>query len=58
MEARSSVKVPNMQDLAAFALTARVFGRDLVVLLRWAAAASVRVGVSELQRADRERGQR
>ncbi|MCX4598382.1 hypothetical protein OG819_55595 [Streptomyces sp. NBC_01549] len=38
-------------------LAVRVLGRDAVALLRRAAAAGVRVGVSELRRSDHEDGQ-
>jgi len=47
-----------MQDLAAAALIARVFSRDIAVLLRWAAAAGVRAGVRELRRTGLDREQR
>lgn len=41
--------------MAAFAL--RVFGRDAALLLRRAAAAGVRAGVSEMQRGTHREGQ-
>ncbi|WP_327359499.1 hypothetical protein [Streptomyces sp. NBC_01304] len=40
-------------DVLIAALAIRVFGRDALRLLRRAAAAGVRVGVTELGRADR-----
>ncbi|MGW0828622.1 hypothetical protein [Streptomyces sp. NPDC002845] len=44
-------------DVVLVVLAVRVLGRDVVVLLRRAAAAGVRVGVSELRRGDHEEGQ-
>ncbi|MEV7870861.1 hypothetical protein AB0P17_33280 [Streptomyces sp. NPDC088124] len=39
-------------DVTMLAVTIRVFGRDIVVLLRRLAAAGVRAGVSEMNRRD------
>lgn len=45
----------HLRDLTMAALVARTFGRDALALLRRAAAAGVRAGVSEIHnRADRE----
>lgn len=41
-------------DVVLAVLTVRVPGRDVVALLRRAAAAGVRAGVSELRRSDHE----
>jgi hypothetical protein len=44
------VTFDNARDLAIAALLVRTFGRDVLVLLRRAAAAGVRAGVTELSR--------
>lgn len=38
-----------VSDVILAALAVRVFGRDVIVLMRRAAVASVRLGVSELE---------
>jgi hypothetical protein len=52
------VSLQLLGHVAVFTLTVRVFGSDVVRLLRRAAAAGVRVGVSELSRAEREESRR
>lgn len=45
---------PLVQELVVATVAVRVFGRDLVVLARRAAAAGVRTGIQELRRTSRE----
>ncbi|MET9810797.1 hypothetical protein [Streptomyces halstedii] len=45
-----------VSDLTTLALMARVFGADIIALLRRLAAAGVRAGVSEMNRHEREGG--
>jgi UPF0716 family protein affecting phage T7 exclusion len=46
-----------LDEVVLGVLVVRVLGRDVLVLLRRAAAAGVRVGVSELRRGETEDGQ-
>ncbi len=51
----SSVNPHHTADLLNAAVFARVFGSDALALLRRAAAAGVRIGISELRRGPRGR---
>lgn len=56
-EGRTSVSFQLLDEVVLVVLAVRVLGRDVLALLRRAAAAGVRVGVSELRRGENEDGQ-